>query len=355
MKIAFCWSNPSGYMAACWRTLAERADCDVFVLAFEPEADTNTNFDARVMDGIRHRLLSVRERQDYRVVSDIILGYRPDAIVVGGWRSRQYRRLASDPRLKGTRLVLMIDNPIRRGVRQRLGRLVLRPYLQRMHIVFVPGERAWQAARFYGVPEDRIFRGTYGIDYARLSGLHEQREANGGGWPRVFLFVGRYERTKGVDLLLDAYGRYRQLVEHPWELMCCGMGPMGSLIAGAEGVREIGFRQPDQMREVWLEAGAFVLPSRFDPWPVALAEACAAGLPVVCSEACGSGVELVRPLFNGLAVPTGSVDSLAGALGWVHDHADEMVAMGARSRDLAAPYSAQMWADRVLRACAAPI
>ena len=37
-----------------------------------------------------------------------------------------------------------------------------------------------------------------------------------------------------------------------------------------------------------MEAGAFLLASRFDPWPLVIVEACAAGLPVVTSTKCGA-------------------------------------------------------------------
>jgi glycosyltransferase involved in cell wall biosynthesis len=90
----------------------------------------------------------------------------------------------------------------------------------------------------------------------------------------------------------------------------------------------------------------FVLASHFDPWPLVVVESSAAGLPVLCTESCGSAVELVRSYFNGLTVATADIDALAGGMRWMHDHAGELSEMGRRGRELAAAYSAQMWAVR---------
>jgi glycosyltransferase involved in cell wall biosynthesis len=118
------------------------------------------------------------------------------------------------------------------------------------------------------------------------------------------------------------------------------------LLDQTTGIDNKGFVQPGDMMEVWKQSGAFVLPSRFDPWPLALVEAAAAGLPVVCSDACGSAVEVVRHGYNGLKVPKASVDALAQAFWRMHVSHDELPDWGRRARQFAAPYSAERWADR---------
>ena len=88
------------------------------------------------------------------------------------------------------------------------------------------------------------------------------------------------------------------------------------------------------------------MPSRYEPWGVAIAEAAAAGLPILCTEACGASVELVRPYYNGLIVPTDDAQSLADAMIWCHAHRDRLAEFGERGRSLAAAYSADVWAER---------
>ena len=103
------------------------------------------------------------------------------------------------------------------------------------------------------------------------------------------------------------------------------------------------------MAEVWAEAGVFVLPSRFDPWPLALVEAAAAGLPVICSDACGSAVEIVRSGYNGVRVADENTEALASALARIHDTHDALPEWGRRAQQFAMPYSAEQWAERWAR------
>ena len=351
MKIVFCWPTISGYMATCWRELAARPGVELFVVGMRRAAGKHSDFEASVMEGIPHHLLADDERSSYRRIRDIVRAQEPDALFLSGWQHRPYVRLAFDRSLRDVRRFMMIDTSLRRGIQQRVGRAILRPYLARMEGVFVPGERSWQYARWMRVPEPRIHRGTYGVDWASLAPLWERRADAPGGWPRSFLFAGQYLQRKGVDVLAQAYAEYRERVADPWPLVACGQGPERATLRTVGGVTDRGFLQPDPMAAARARSGVFVLPSRSDAWPLALVEACAAGLPVVCSDACGSAVELVRSHHNGLVVPTGEAGRLADALEWMHHSHDRLPEMGRASRDMAAPDSAERWADRVLAAC----
>ncbi len=155
-----------------------------------------------------------------------------------------------------------------------------------------------------------------------------------------------------MDILIEAYKEYRMMVADPWPLTCCGRGPLGRLLEGIEGIRDLGFVQPKALPRVLASASAFVLPSRSDAWGVALVEACAAGLPVICTDVCGSSVELVRELGNGLIVPPEQPGLLAEAMVWMHRNRTRLEEMGNLSHCLARPYSAELWADQTgLRGC----
>jgi glycosyltransferase involved in cell wall biosynthesis len=243
-----------------------------------------------------------------------------------------------------------MDTPWRGTFKQQLARYALRGYLSHIDMAMVTGERCWQYARRLGFPEAQIRRGVYGVDDAALSRLHQQRLA-AGPWPRQFLFAGRYAPEKGLDVLLDAYARYARVVEKPWPLVCCGKGPLAQTLRGQDGVVDRGFLQPHEVHAEMVRSGAFILPSLYDPWPLALVESSAAGLPVICSNACGSAVEIVRDGFSGFTCATGDAGELLKTLLRVH-HATDLAAIGSRARDFAAPYSAEEWATRWLSAAA---
>ncbi|MGC1481991.1 MAG: glycosyltransferase, partial [Chthoniobacterales bacterium] len=151
-----------------------------------------------------------------------------------------------------------------------------------------------------------------------------------------------------VDTLVEADQIYRQLSDNPWDLQICGMGPLATLFQDQAGITDHGFLQPEAMRLLMVKSGTLVLSSRFDPWPLIVVEAAAAGLPLLVSESCGSAVELLRPGFNGIFVPPKTTASkLADSMLKLSSRRD-LVEWGARSRLLAEAYKAETWADRWL-------
>ncbi|MBG1271575.1 glycosyltransferase family 4 protein [Nostoc sp. WHI] len=342
LKVVFCWSDISGYMAACWRALDQTPDIDVFAIGFQ--ARTETAFSDQLMQGIPCRLLDIQERQDANLIKRLVLAESPDVVVLCGWLHKPYRKLAFASELCEAALVMTMDTPWWGTWKQHLAPWFLRSYLQSINSVVVAGERSWQYASRLGIEPANIAHGVYGIDYDSWSPLWEQRLQS--EWPRSFLFVGRYVAVKAIDVLVEAYQIYRSQASNPWTLVCCGQGTLESHLQGKPGIENRGFLQPSEMQAVWQSAGAFILPSRFDPWPLALVEAAAAGLPIICTDVCGSAVEVIRPWYNGLTVPKEQPQALAKAMLTLHDHYDELPTWGKRSQQLAAPYAANIWAAR---------
>lgn len=345
-ELVFCWRRPAAYMRACWEALQD-AGIDFHVVAEEVPSEDAGWFSGDRLKGLPHTNLSAEELDDPETVESVVGRLRPAVVVLPGWRSRGYRRLTQSGSLHGARFVLVMDNQLRRDWRQALGRRIYGGFLSRIDHVMVPGERGWQFARYLGFRSDSITKGMYGIDFGAFKsavGYRDQLRT----WPRVFGFSGKYIERKGLDVLVSAYMQYRASVEEPWDLVCCGVGPLQSCLQGVEGVRDLGPQHPDAMPQTFGGMGAFVLPSRFDSWGQALVEAAAAGLPMIATETCGATVELMRSYANGLTVEAGDAGSLSRGLVYLHRLGDSRLeAMGRVSSHLAEPYGAQEWAGRI--------
>lgn len=344
IKVVFLWSDISGYMAACWRALQVIPEIELFVIAFQ--ARTETAFADELMTGIPHRLLDLQEREKAQLIEKLVVEQNPDVVVLSGWFHKPYRQLAFSAKLQNVSFIMGMDTPWWGNFKQYFAPLMLRAYLQRMAHVVVTGERSWQYARRLGIPLENISLGLYGIDYHAWSPLGDAR--NQSPWPRSFLFVGRYSHQKAIDTLAAAYQQYRLEVQDPWKLVCCGKGELEFHLQSQPGIENLGFVQPSEMKDIWLNAGAFLLPSRFDPWPLALVEAAAAGLPVVCTQVCGSSVEVIRSGYNGIIIPPDNIHALTKALVKIHNDYDDLSVWGHRAQTLAKPYSSQIWAERWL-------
>lgn len=348
MQVTFLWAEVSGYMAACWRALTQRAGLDIHVLHPQRLFGRPNLFhqDPLLLDGISNEMFDSEARDVDQAVIKTVAARRPQIVVVCGWFYRPYTRLIQSGPFRQVRVILGMDSPWRGTWRQRLARLRMAGLVKHFDLVVTSGERSAEYARRVGVPESRIRSGFYGCDYQQFSSVADHRQDVSGRWPRQFLFAGRYVPQKDLPTLVKAYSLYRQSVSDPWGLTCCGAGEDGACLEGVAGVVDRGFTQPKDLPMVFGRHGAFVLPSRVEPWGVVIAEAAASGLPVICSSVCGAGLDIVRCYYNGLVVAPRDVAGLAHAMRWFHEHESELPVMGRRGQALAEAYSAEAWATR---------
>jgi glycosyltransferase involved in cell wall biosynthesis len=137
------------------------------------------------------------------------------------------------------------------------------------------------------------------------------------GWRPVVTYAGRLVTEKGVLILLDAMER-APAVER---LDIIGEGPLHDAIrtrlagfGSGSRVALVGRLPHETLRTRIVSSAAVVVPSTWqEPLALIVAEALACGVPVI-TTAVGGQAELVADGVNGLVVPPGDVDALAGAL-----------------------------------------
>ncbi|QXD16179.1 glycosyltransferase family 4 protein [Rhodocaloribacter litoris] len=272
-----------------------------------------------------------------------IRDFRPDVLFMAGWFDRDYLAVARAMRKDGIPVIAGCDTQWTGSLRQRMASVVAPWYLHpAIDVLWVSGERQRQLARRLGYAGPRCWTGIYACDHARFAAVYREGQAR----PRVLLFVGRYIPIKGLDTLLAAYRRYRAMTPEPWALYCAGTGELASLLEGEEGVTDLGFVQPDRLPEIFAGAGAFVLPSRREPWGVVVQEAAAAGLPLLCSTASGASVHLVQDGYNGFLFEPKDADHLAALmLRLTRMTPAERLAMSRASHLLSQQFTPGRWAE----------
>lgn len=338
LRIAILWVQMAGYTHASFAALREAG---AEVLLVHRAATADAPFDDVALDrGIDALRWDTAPPPDGELRAALDR-FAPDVILVSSWNVGAYRRVTRSMRGRSLR-VLFMDNQWLGTLKQwggwALSRALIRPTYD---AVFVPGERQAAFARRLGFPEDRTLWGAYTCNHPAFAPVARERSQ----LPKAFLFVGRLTPEKGVDVLADAYRQYRQGRTEPWPLIVCGTGPVAETVAAVPGVRLLGFVQPDGLPDVLRQAGCLVMPSRFEPWGVAIHEAVTAGMPVVCSSACGASTRLVLDGYNGAVVAPGKVDALAEALAWVSGPATDVALMGSRSAQLSDQFTPQRWAS----------
>jgi glycosyltransferase involved in cell wall biosynthesis len=160
------------------------------------------------------------------------------------------------------------------------------------------------------------------------------------------LFVGRFDRHKGGDLVVQAFAR---LASEDPEVELVFAGPDRGLTEGDSKIslddyiarhvpialrprlHVLGRTDPVRIAELRRAAQLVIVPSRYENFPMAVVEACAYGCPMV-GAATGGIAEIISHERNGLLFKMGDVDELAAAIRRLLDRPAEAAAFAEAAR-----------------------
>jgi alpha-maltose-1-phosphate synthase len=154
---------------------------------------------------------------------------------------------------------------------------------ERLDVIFPMSQ--WLANSFhedFGVPYEKLVPVGAGINLPYTSGKNDKEYLN-----KRFLMVGRAFERKGGRVLLKAFERV--LKSHP-DAMLTVIGPDD--IGRHPNVENLGFvdkRSPNGMKtllKAYESSSVFVMPSLYEPFGIAFAEAMAHRLPCIGTDGC---------------------------------------------------------------------
>ena len=139
-----------------------------------------------------------------------------------------------------------------------------------------------------------------------------------------FIFAGRLDKLKGVDILFEAWKRMG--VDAP-KLIVCGTGPLEDwckafIKENVVNVEMRGFMPNDEVLKIIANSKALILPTQwYEGFPMSIVEAFSVGTPVVCSDL-GNAGSIVEEDVNGCKFKTDSVDEVILAVKKCHGLCD---------------------------------
>jgi glycosyltransferase involved in cell wall biosynthesis len=143
-----------------------------------------------------------------------------------------------------------------------------------------------------GLDADRVGVVPEGVDVETFKPVGVERQE---GRPFRFLFVGKWEARKGVELLIKAFCEEFS-ADEPVELVLHGWNPYVPYFDLDEHIRRaVGDRRvapivastpltEDALVRLYNSCDAFVLPTRAEGWGLPVTEAMACGLPVIVTD-----------------------------------------------------------------------
>lgn len=202
-----------------------------------------------------------------------------------------------------------------------------RAALEHVRGVVVTSPYTLHRLQAFGVPSERVRAVPPGTNPAAPA------EGPAEGDPPRMVCVGTVTPRKGHDVLVRALARLDDL---EWRCDCAGsLTRAPEFVEGVleavqrlrltERVRFLGEMEADALDEVYRGATLMVLPSHYEGYGMAFAEALARGLPVVGTT--GGAIPYTVPEAAGVLVAPGDAEALADALRALVEDRDRLDAM----------------------------
>lgn len=350
--------EPTSYLLPLWQEIKAQSKAEMHLLFLEENLSQSWNLDLRGYSNTEVlrgnwiekllRLLRLMSQNNVKLVH--LAGWGHPLLMVAlffAWMCRISITIESDTHL-------LIPTAVWKHVLKRL----LFPILFRIpKIVFPAGTRQAAYFRYYGVPQSRICIAQMTVDVSaiidRVDTQRSEKNFNEKDRSVTFLYVGRLEVHKGIQVLLDAFAELTK-DDHKVYLIIVGDGKLRNHVedfAGShQSIEYLGRLSGNALFHAYSRADVFVLPARVEPWGLVINEAMAAGLPVIVTGEVGCIDDLIRNQENGYVVPSARSECLAEAMSFFICQPETVLAMGQKSRQIISSWTIENEASIMMTA-----
>lgn len=265
----------------------------------------------------------------------------PQLIYCAGWTNPLYLDFCKSKKGK-TITLLGFDTQWEGSLKQIAGSVYAKFAITPIfNYAFVPGKPQALLAGKMGFAPSQIITGAYSADVDLYKTAYRPNITR----TKVLMFVGRYASEKGIKDLCEAFLDLKGTGElSDWQLWCVGVGDYK--IPVHDDIRDLGFKQPKELKDLMCEPGVFILPSTFEPWGVVVHEFAAAGFPMLCSNKVGSTEVFLHDGKNGFLFKSGNRADLADKIKKMCNlNAESLMQMSRVSFELAQKITPATWAQ----------
>lgn len=307
MKILYLYAELMGYQIPVLKEYVNEYDAEVHVVHWDHKK--LTPYAPPTIAGINYYN---RSDYNYKKLKNLVLEINPDIVYVSGWMDKDYLSICKLLKRSGIPIVAGCDTQWKGTIKQVLGSVYFRLFLKKkFNFIWVAGPYQYEYARMLGFRKNEIIFNclTADVDLFNNDSINNSGKTK---CSRKFLFLGRFEKVKGIDLLLSAWSDIAD--KKGWTLTFIGSGSYNEKLENREDLKVKNFMQPEDLAVEVRKYSYLILPSITEPWALVIQEMMAAGLPVLASDTCGAAPVFIIPNYNGKIFKTNSLESLINSI-----------------------------------------
>jgi glycosyltransferase involved in cell wall biosynthesis len=351
VKLVIVATHPIQHFCPQYRSLAALPGVDVLVVFdslqgvesyFDDGFATEVSWGRGLLDGYEHTTLTSQN------LDTLLNQVDPDWLVVYGYASPVARKTwAWALRHPRTKFAYIADSEQRHrqppSLRSRAKSVFLSALFRRVDAFLTVGDANEEYYRSHLVGPSKLIRMHFPIDptleFSEDAGKQHRERLGIAPDALVVLNVGKFEQRKrqadAIEACRDAPGVHLLLAGSGSELDNCR-----ARADGMSNVTFLGFQAPEDLASYYALADVYVHPSEFDPHPLSVSEAAAAGCALVVSDAIGSwgATDDVIPGETGLVYSVADVDGLAESIKRLEDDRERCRTMGQRAQETSVRY-----------------
>lgn len=341
-KVLILYSEVMPYNIACFQELVNIFNVEVHLIHW-----INNKLTPYQVPDSKDIFLYEREAMTNSEMINLSIRINPSLVFVSGWMDKGYLKICQI--LKKNRIPILcgIDTQCDYSIKQNLTVFVRKLYLVRKYFshCYVPGIKQYEFARKIGFKSDEIIIGALSADTKLFVKNTEKIQIY-----KKILFVGRFNKIKGIDLLCKCFLEIINQNERfsDWELILIGNGPEKEYFPQSTQIKIFDFLPQPEILKIIGNVDFFCLPSRREPWGVVVHEMASAGLPLLLSDSCGASTDYLIEGFNGYSFKRNDDIELKEKLITLMSSTMEgLKSMGEKSYLLSLNNSPEIWAYKV--------
>jgi len=346
-RLAIVTTHPIQYNAPLFKLLAERKNIDIKVFytwgesvlekKYDPGFGKVIEWDIPLLEGYEYEFLvnTAKEKGSDHFKGIVnpnavsaIERYCPDAILIYGWAFSSHLKLLRHFKNK-IPVLFRGDSTLldKMNLFQSLKRKIFLRYIYSfIDFALYAGKNNYRYYKNAGLLDEQLVFAPHAIDNTRFESENSSYR-NEAKWIReemgmeptslVFLFAGKLEPKKDVEILLNAFMKYASKTS--LHLLIVGNGILEDSLKKkykAFNIHFLDFQNQKKMPAIYEVADIYVLPSKGpgETWGLSVNEAMANGKAIIVSDKCGCAADLIRPGENGFIFKSGDERELSKIL-----------------------------------------